>query len=84
MKTQEQVDSFHRFATEQLAGGGTYKSIDELYDQWRYENMSPEESRGNVAALQAAIDDINAGDVGRDAAKIEQELGDELDLPVTE
>lgn len=84
MTTREQVDSFHRFATEQLASGSTDKSIDELYDQWRYENMSAEEMRENVAAVQAAIDDMNAGDIGRDAARVEQELRDELDLPVRE
>ena len=31
MATQEQIDSFYRFATEQLAGGSSEKSIDELY-----------------------------------------------------
>ena len=84
MTTQEQIDSFYRFATEQLANGGSDKSIDELYDQWRYENLTPEELEENVAALQAAIDDMNAGDTGRDAARVEQELRDELNLPATE
>jgi hypothetical protein len=27
------LNSFHRFATKQLASGGAEKSIDELYDQ---------------------------------------------------
>ena len=84
MSTQEQIDSFYRFATEQLASGDSEKSIDELYDQWRYENLTPEELKENVAAVQAAIDDMNAGDTGRDAARVEQELRDELNLPATE
>ena len=84
MATQEQLDSFYRFATQQLASSGSEKSIDELYDLWRYENLTPEELKENVAAVQAAIDDMNAGDTGRDAALVEQELRDELDLPAVE
>jgi len=84
MATREQIDSFYRFATGQLASGGFEKSIDELYDQWRYENLTPEELKENVAAVQAAIDDMNAGDTGRDAGRVEQELRDELNLPATE
>ena len=84
MATQEQIDSFYRFATDQLASGGSERSIDELYDQWRYESLTPEELKGNIAAVQAAIDDMNAGDTGRDAARVEQELRDELNLPATE
>jgi hypothetical protein len=37
-----------------------------------------------VAAVQAAIDDMKAGDTGRDAAQIEQELRDELNFPAVE
>jgi len=84
MAIQEQIDSFYRFVTEQLASGGSEKSIDELYDQWRHENLTPEELEENVAAVQAAIDDMNAGDTGRDASRVEQELRDELNLPATE
>lgn len=81
MATQEQIDSFYRFAIEQLANGGPEKSVDELYDQWRYENRSPEEMAENIAAVQAAIDDMTNGDKGRDAAEVERELRDELNLP---
>ncbi len=84
MGTREQIDSFYRFASEQLAIGGSEKSIDELYDQWRYENLTPEELRENIAAVQAAIDDMNAGDTGRDADQVEEELREELNLPATE
>lgn len=81
MATKEQIESFYRFATDQLTNGGTQKSIDELYDQWRYENLSPEEVAENVAAIQSAIDDMDAGDTGRDAGDIERELRQELNFP---
>jgi hypothetical protein len=84
MATQEQIDSFYRFATEQLAIGGCAKSVDELYDQWRFENLGPEHFAEDVAAIQASIDDMNRGDVGRDAGEVMQELRDEFDLPSTE
>ena len=81
MATQEQIDSFYRFATEQLANSGSDKSVDELYDQWRIENLSPDELAENVAAVQASIDDMNDGHTGRNAGEVERELRDELKLP---
>ena len=68
--TQEQIDSFHRFASERIRDGGSTKSVDELYDQWRYENVTREEHAENIAAIQASIDDMNNGHEGRDAAEI--------------
>ena len=74
MTSQEQIDSFYRFASEQLAKNGSQKSVDDLYDQWRLQNLSPEESLENIAAVQAAIDDMKNGDDGRDAGEVEREL----------
>ncbi len=81
MATQDQLDSFYRFATEQIAGVGAEKSVGELYDQWRFENLSPDEIAENVAAVQASIDDMNNGDTGRDAGDVERELREEMKLP---
>ena len=84
MTTQEQIDSFYRFATEQLARDGSQKSVDELYDQWRFENLTPEDMAENVAAIQASIDDMNNGETGRDAGEVIRELRDEFNLPADE
>jgi len=84
MATQEQIDSFHRFATDQIANGGCEKTVDELYDQWRFENRSLEEFEENVSAIQAAINDMHHGDVGRNADEVINELRDELELPAAE
>ena len=84
MTTQEQIDSFYRFATEQLSNGGSDKSVDELYDQWRFENPTAEDMAENVAAIQGSIDDMKNGDTGRDASEVIRELRDELDLPADE
>lgn len=64
--------------------GGSEKTVDELYDQWRFENLGPDEVVENVAAIQASIDDMNRGETGRDAADVIRELRDELDLPPAE
>ena len=82
--TQDELESFYRFASEQLANGGTEKTIDELYDQWRLENLTPEDVAENVAAIQASIDDMNNGETGRNAREVIKELRSELDLPASE
>lgn len=84
MATQEQIDNFYRFATEQLKNGGREKTVDELYDQWRFKNQSPEEFEENVAAIQGAIDDMNSGDTGRDADEVIADVRTRLNLPAPE
>ena len=84
MTSQEQIDSFYRFASEQLAKNGSQKSVDDLYDQWRLQNLSPEESLENIAAVRAAFDDMKNGDDGRDAGEVERELREELRMPAPE
>jgi hypothetical protein len=84
MATQEQIESFYRFAKEQLANGGSDRSVDELYDQWRYQNLTPDELAENVAAIQASIDDMKNGHPGRDASEVEREIRDGLRLPEAE
>ena len=76
--THEELESFYRFASEQLGNGGTEKTIDELYDQWRFEQLTPEDIAENVAAIQASIDDLNRGESGRDARLVVEELRSEL------
>ncbi|MEM9658454.1 MAG: hypothetical protein AAF961_08845, partial [Planctomycetota bacterium] len=47
----------------------------------RYENLQGEEIAKNLAAVQGAIDDMNRGDVGRNAREVERALRGELKLP---
>jgi len=84
MTTKQQIDSFYRFATEQLSNGISEKSVDELYDQWRFETSTPEDMAENVAAIQASIDDMNDGETGRDAGEVIRELREDLNLPTSE
>ena len=78
--TTEQIDSFHRFATNRLKNGSEGLSMDELYDEWRTQHFSPEEIHENVLAVRAAIRDMENGDTGQDADDVIAELRDELGL----
>lgn len=63
MSTQQQIDSFHRFATERIRSGSDL-TIDELYDLWRLEHLTSDELDENVRAVKAALDDFENGDRG--------------------
>lgn len=63
--TQEQIDSFHRFASEQLRNGPAEVTIDELYDLWRARNPAPEELHADVLAVKASLRDMENGDPGQ-------------------
>jgi hypothetical protein len=79
MPTKEQIDSFSRFAAEQLDRSGAALSMDELYDLWRRENPDPDAYAENVAAVNAAIQDYKAGDRGRPAGELSRELRGQIE-----
>ena len=64
MATKEQLDSFHSFASRHLDTGHNDLSMDELYDLWCCEDLPPEELAESVAAVRAALADMEAGDIG--------------------
>ena len=76
MTTQDQINSFHQFATSQLKSGSAL-SIDELYDSWRTENSSPEDN----AAVEAAIDDMENGDRGVPIGEHLTQVQEKYNLP---
>lgn len=63
--TEQQVENFRHFALQRLRRGATATTIDELYDQWRFEHPSEDEQRGDVLALQASLRDLKRGETGR-------------------
>ena len=78
--TQEDLQEFHRFAQEKLNSAGA-ETLHELVDSWEVEHLSPEERRENVAAVQAAVRDMNNGDTGRPAEEISSRLRAKLTRP---
>jgi hypothetical protein len=75
--TKEVLNAFHQFAEDWLANRGA-ESLQELVDMWELEHPTPELHQQNVAAVQAAIRDMENGDRGRPATKVVQELRTEF------
>lgn len=59
--TQDQLDSFHQFATEKLNDNGSELSWPELFDLWRLENPTADQQAEIYAALDESLDDIERG-----------------------
>ncbi len=83
MATQQQLESFHRFASEQLQKGADTLTMSDLFDLWELKNRPAEELDENVAAIQASIDDMLAGAGGRDAADVLRDLREQLNQSTT-
>ena len=77
--TQEQVESFYRFASEELTADST-ADIDELYSRWRMDNPTSTERAEVNAIIRQGIEDIAAGR-GRDAAEVSEELRKKYNIP---
>lgn len=84
MSTQDQVDSFHQFATSQIATVGGEFSLDQLYCLWRVKHPLPQELTSSVAAVKAAFADLKAGEPGRPARLALRESCQRLGLVIDE
>lgn len=79
MTVKEQLESFYRFANEQLEADDCDKSLDELFQEWRAAYRTSAEYRENVAAIQVALDGLRNGDKGRPAEEVIAELRERLE-----
>jgi hypothetical protein len=75
--TKDDLNAFHQFAEARLASGDA-ESLQELVAVWEIEHPTPELHAQNVAAVQAAIRDMENGDTGRPAESVIEELRSEL------
>lgn len=66
-----EAESFHYFLTAQIANGGRNKSPEELVETWRREQQELHES---VAAVRAALDNMNRGTRGTGIEETAREL----------
>lgn len=71
--TKEQLDSFHRFASEKLDNGGPDVSWQELFLLWQLEDPMDEERAEVNAIIRQGDEDIAAGR-GRPADDVNDEL----------
>lgn len=80
MTTQEHLDKFHHFASQQIADGPSALSLEEMVEQWRIEQRTPEVQAADVAAIREALDDMKAGDTGEPAEEASRQLRNEFGL----
>lgn len=74
--TQDQLDDFHRFASDKLANGGADLSWDELFILWQSEYERDEVD----AAIREGLADVEAGRV-QPANEAMEEIRKEFDFP---
>ena len=84
MATREQIESFHKFAFQQIDNGGADLSMQELFELWRVKHPSAEELAESVAAVNAAYDDVAAGESGRPSRGELRETCSRLGLVIDE
>ena len=76
-----ELHEFHRFLTAKLSNGCARLSPEEVLDEWRQDHPDPEIDEDEVAAIQEAIDDMEAGDRGRPADEVIADLRKLLGMP---
>ena len=59
--TQNELDSFHQFASDRLGSVGSELSWPELIDLWRIENPAADQQAEIYAALDESLEDIDSG-----------------------
>ena len=72
--TKTELEAFTRFADQQLAAGESDYDLSDLFELWQQTQAKPESHRENVSAVQAAIDDFDAGDRGKPAGELTEKL----------
>ena len=71
--TKDQLDSFHRFASEKLDAGGPDVSWQQLFQLWQLENPTDEERSEVNAIIRQGDKEIAAGR-GRPADEVNDEI----------
>jgi hypothetical protein len=69
-----ELHAFHAFIQEKLANGGAQLSPEEALDAWRELHPEPEDEEDDVAAIQAALDDVANGDRGMPFDEFDREF----------
>ena len=64
LTTEQDIRNFAQFAEQQLESGSSELTVDELFDMWRAANPPADELAQSVAAVKAALVDMEAGDMG--------------------
>lgn len=77
----DELREFHRFLSEQLAQGDAVVSPEEALDQWRTIHPSEAAFADDLAAVQEALDDMAAGDIGAPLEEFDRQFRQRHGLP---
>ncbi|MEZ6145371.1 MAG: hypothetical protein R3B91_08050 [Planctomycetaceae bacterium] len=80
LTTTQELLGFSTFVKERVCVLDTEPNLDELFDHRRREHPSDELTAENIAAVKAALRDINSGDRGLLAGQLSVQLSDEYRL----
>lgn len=69
----EDLEAFNAFARDQLSSGADLNIVD-LAAQWQFQHESEAHLAEDVAAVQEAIDGIEAGETGRTLPNFDTEF----------
>ena len=83
MKSNSNVElrEFHAFLGDKLNNGGAHLLPEEVLDEWRDLHPEPFDDEDDVAAIQAALDDVDRGEQGVSLEELDRMLRKEFDLP---
>ena len=73
--TKQELDRFHEFAVSLVADSQSDVTWRQLFGRWRLENPTVDEYDENVAAIQEALDAIDAGHL-RSFASFDSDISD--------
>jgi hypothetical protein len=76
-RSSEELREFHRFVGTKLQQGGEALSPEDVLDEWRDlvpEDFTPEDSADAIRAVREALAQMEAGDRGKPAREILEQL----------
>ena len=78
-----ELREFHTFVGAQLAANRDQLTPEEIVELWRDQHPTDEEAAATVAAVQAALADMAAGDTGISLAEHDRQFRARHGLPPT-
>jgi hypothetical protein len=81
MNEINELRAFQRFLGAKLENGGAELLPEEALDEWRQLHPEPWDDEDDVAAIQAAIDDVDAGEKGVLLEVFMREMSEKFNLP---
>ncbi|MBI2808922.1 MAG: hypothetical protein HYX68_28400 [Planctomycetes bacterium] len=76
-----ELHAFHVFIGEKLSNGSAHLSPEEALDAWRDLYPDPFDDEDDLAAIEAALDDVDRGIKGISFKESDRQIREEFNLP---